>query len=219
MDNGDSDFGQGNHQRKITVEDFDARLHDEEEEELMTFRTGIVWLFIITLCISSLSDILVESIDGFATKMHISEVFTSVVVLPFFSNIAEQVSAVIFAYRNEMDLCVGVTVGSAAQIALMVLPGCVLVGWMIDRSMSLYVHGYETCCLLIGTLLASAVLLGGTTNWVTGFFFIVVYLMMAAGFWFHELEELEVDAEAFWHSQNGTSPKAVYAFDRQDASL
>lgn len=201
------------------MEDFDARIYDEEEEELMTFRTGIVWLFIITLCISSLSDILVESIDGFASKMHISEVFTSAVVLPFFSNIAEQVSAVIFAYRNEMDLCVGVTVGSAAQIALMVLPGCVLVGWIIDRSMSMYVHGYETCCLLIGTLLASAVLQGGSTNWVTGFFFIVVYLMMAVGFWFHELEELDVDAEEFWHSHNGTSAQAVYAFDKEDASL
>jgi len=218
-DNGDNEPSQDSHQQKITIEDFDARLHDEEEEELMTFRIGIVWLFIITLCISSLSDILVESIDGFASKMHISEVFTSVVVLPFFSNIAEQVSAVIFAYRNEMDLCVGVTVGSAAQIALMVLPGCVLVGWIIDRSMSMYVHGYETCCLLIGTLMASAVLLGGSTNWVTGFFFIVVYLMMAAGFWFHELEELDVDAEQFWHSHNGTSAEAVYAFDKQDASL
>mmetsp|Transcript_37659 Transcript_37659/g.76637 ORF Transcript_37659/g.76637 Transcript_37659/m.76637 type:complete len:676 (+) Transcript_37659:82-2109(+) len=189
---------------------------DDDEEDLMTFRAGIVWLFVITLCISSLSDILVESIDGFAEKMHISEVFTSVIILPFFSNIAEQVSAVIFAYRNEMDLCVGVTVGSAAQIALMVLPGCVLVGWIIDRSMSMYVHGYETCCLLIGTLLASAVLLGGTTNWVTGFFFVVVYLMMACGFWFHELEELDVDAEKFWHSHNGTKAVATAAYDTEE---
>ena len=63
--------------------------------------------------------------------------------------------------------------------------------------------------------LASAVLLGGTTNWVTGFFFIVVYLMMAAGFWFHELEELDVDAEEFWHSHNGTSAQAVYALTRK----
>ena len=217
--NGESEPNRDSRQPKIAMEDFNARIYDEEEEELMTFRTGIVWLFIITLCISSLSDILVESIDGFASKMHISEVFTSAVVLPFFSNIAEQVSAVIFAYRNEMDLCVGVTVGSAAQIALMVLPGCVLVGWIIDRSMSMYVHGYETCCLLIGTLLASAVLQGGSTNWVTGFFFIVVYLMMAVGFWFHELEELDVDAEEFWHSHNGTSAQAVYAFDKEDASL
>lgn len=48
------------------------------------------------------------------------------------------VSAVIFAYRNEMDLCIGITVGSAVQIALFVLPGSVLIGWAMDRSMSLF---------------------------------------------------------------------------------
>jgi len=28
-----------------------------------------------------------------------------------------------------------------------------------------------------------------------------------------------VDAEEFWHSHNGTSAQAVYAFDKEDASL
>ena len=85
-----------------------------------------------------MSDILVDTIDGFAYRMHISEVFTSMVIVPFFSNVAEQVSAVLFAYRNEMDLCVGVTVGSAIQVATFVLPGCVIIGIFVDRSMTLF---------------------------------------------------------------------------------
>lgn len=104
----------------------------------MSFRAGLFWLLIITLSISAMSDILVDTIDGFAFRMHISEVFTSLVILPYFSNIAEQVSALIFAYRNEMDLCVGISVGSAVQIACCVLPGSVLIGWAMDRSMSLF---------------------------------------------------------------------------------
>lgn len=56
--------------------------------------------------------------------------------LYFFVHLAA--SAVIFAYRNEMDLCIGITVGSAVQIALFVLPGSVLIGWAMDRSMSLF---------------------------------------------------------------------------------
>merc|ERR1739848_703031 len=103
---------------------------------------GIVWLFIITLCISSMSDILVHTIEGFAHQARMSEVFTSLVILPYFSNVAKQASAVIFAYRNEMDLCIGVTVGSAVQIALFVLPGSVLISWVMDRSMTLFFHGY-----------------------------------------------------------------------------
>lgn len=169
---------------------------------LMSFRVGIVWLFIITLCISAMSDILVDTIDGFASRCHLSEVFTSMVILPFFSNIAEQVSAVIFAYRNEMDLVVGVTVGSAIQIALFVLPGCVLIGWVVDRSMTLFFHGYETCCLVLGVIVVAAILQGGTTNWLVGMSLIGIYTMLAAGFWFHEIEDLSTDAELIM--QNST---------------
>lgn len=167
----------------------------------MSFRVGIVWLFIITLCISAMSDILVDTIDGFAQRLHISEVFTSMVIVPFFSNVAEQVSAVLFAYRNEMDLCVGVTVGSAIQVATFVLPGCVLIGMMVDRSMTLYFHAYETVCLFLAVIVVAAVLQGGTTNWLVGATLIGIYIMLATGFWFHELEALSVDAELIFHNQ------------------
>lgn len=177
---------------------------NSKPEAQMSFRTGIVWLFVITLCISAMSDILVDTIDGFASKLEISEVFTSMVIVPFFSNVAEQVSAVLFAYRNEMDLCVGVTVGSAIQVALFVLPGCVLVGWMVDRSMTLFFGGYETCCLFFGVVTIAAVLQGGTTNWLVGMFCIGVYMMLATGFWFHNNEDLSTDEEIAIQNMNGT---------------
>jgi Ca2+/H+ antiporter len=141
---------------------------DEHRIPLISMRVGCVWLFVITLCISAMSDVLVDTIDGFARRMDLSEVFTSMVIIPFFSNVAEQVSAFIFAYRNEMDLVVGVTVGSAVQIATFVLPGSVLAGMMMDRSMTLYFHGYETACLFFGVVAVGAVLQGGTTNWMVG---------------------------------------------------
>lgn len=171
---------------------------------LMSFRVGIVWLFIITLCISAMSDILVDTIDGFASRLNLSEVFTSMVIVPFFSNVAEQVSAILFAYRNEMDLCVGVTVGSAIQIACFVMPGCVLIGMVVDRSMTLFMGGYETCCLLFGVVVVAAVLQGGTTNWLVGMSLIGIYTMLAAGFWFHEIEDLSTDAELIFQNQTGS---------------
>jgi len=159
-------------------------------DEIMSMRMGLVWLGFVTAAISILSDIIVETIDGFAAHSRMSEVFTSVIIIPYFSNIAEQVSAVIFAYKNKMDLCIGVTVGSAIQIGQFVMPGCVLVGWVMDKNMTLYFRGYETICLLLGVLCVAAVLQGGTTNWLVGVFFVGVYTMIAAGFAFHEIEDL-----------------------------
>jgi Ca2+:H+ antiporter len=102
-----------------------------------------------------------------------------------------------------MDLCVGVTVGSAIQVALFVLPGCVLIGMFVDRSMTLYFRGYETCCLLLAVITVAAVLQGGTTNWLVGFTLIGIYVMMAAGFYFHELENLSTDAEIAIQNSTG----------------
>ena len=166
-------------------------------ESLLSMRIGVTWLFIITLCVSAITDILVDTIDGFAHRMGVSEVFTSMVIIPFFSNVAEQVSAFIFAYRNEMDLCVGVTVGSAIQIATFVLPGSVLIGMFMDRSMTLFFRSYETVSLFFGVVMVGAVLQGGTTNWLVGAMLVGTYIIFASGIYFHEREDLTVDAEQF----------------------
>lgn len=182
-----------------------ARSAHEKQGPLISMRVGIFWLFVVTLAISAITDILVDTIDGFALRMQLSEVFTSMIIVPFFSNVAEQVSAFLFAYRNEMDLCVGVSIGSAIQIATFVLPGSVLIGMCMDRSMTLYVHSYETACLFLCTVIVAAILQGGTTNWLVGAMLVGIYAMFAAGIWFHEIENLSVDAEDFVDLSNNNT--------------
>jgi len=149
----------------------------------LSFKVSVIWLLMITLCIGAISDVLVDSLQGFAKRMDISEIFTSMIVVPFFSNVAEQVSAFLFAYRNEMDLVVGVTVGSAIQIATLVLPGSVLLGLFMGKSMTLCFQAYETVALLFSVVVVSAVLHGGTTNWLVGVLLVGMYLLFAGGVW------------------------------------
>ena len=111
---------------------------------------------------------LIDPIDGFTQRMQLSQVFASMVIIPFCSNVAEQVSAILFACRIKMDLCVGVTVGSAIQISTFVLPGTVLMVECMDRSMTLYFHSYETVCWFFCTVVVAAALQNGTTNWLVG---------------------------------------------------
>ena len=93
-----------------------------------------------------------------------------------------------FAYRNKMDICLGIAVGSSIQIALCVLPACVLLGWITDREFSLYFEGYETACLVMTVMTVSFFLVGGTSNWLIGALFIGLYMIIAWGFWIHEKE-------------------------------
>ena len=51
--------------------------------------------------------------------------------------IAEHVTAVIVAYKNQMNLAISVAFGSSMQIALFITPFLVILGWIIDQPMNL----------------------------------------------------------------------------------
>ena len=55
------------------------------------------------------------------------------ILLPIVGNAAEHATAVTVAIKDKMDLSIGVAVGSSMQIALLVLPGIVVVGWMAGK--------------------------------------------------------------------------------------
>jgi hypothetical protein len=52
-------------------------------------------------------------------------------------NAAEHATAVTVACKDKMDLAIGVAVGSSMQIALLVLPLVIVIGWGMGRSPSL----------------------------------------------------------------------------------
>lgn len=66
-------------------------------------------------------------------------------VFPFLYRLmeAEHVTAVVVAYKNKMDLALGVAVGSSMQIALFVTPFLVILGWIIGQPMNLSIFSHN----------------------------------------------------------------------------
>ena len=63
--------------------------------------------------------------------------FLSIVLLPLAGNAVEHITAVMVAMKNKMDLALGIAIGSSIQIALFVLPTCVLFSWTIGNKFTL----------------------------------------------------------------------------------
>src|SRR2546423_15323964 len=61
-------------------------------------------------------------------------------------------TAVTVAIKDKMDLAIGVAVGSSMQIALLVTPLMVLLGWIIGADMTLFFNTFETAILFITVL-------------------------------------------------------------------
>lgn len=73
----------------------------------------------------------VDSIDGLTANGGISDYFVGLILLPIVGNAAEHATAVTVACKDKMDLAIGVAVGSSMQIALLVLPLIVVLGWIM----------------------------------------------------------------------------------------
>jgi len=171
-------------------EDDDDDDDDEEDEPVLGFWGSIFWLGIMTIFISILSDYLVDTIEGASASWDFSVAFISVILLPIVGNAAEHASAVMFAMKNKMDISLGVAIGSSTQIALLVIPFCVIVGWFMDKPMDLNLQVFETATLFITVVTVAFVCQDGKSNWLKGLTLILAYILLSASFFFHKDPDL-----------------------------
>jgi len=54
-----------------------------------------------------------------------------------------------FCMCVQMDLSIGVAIGSSTQIALFLIPFVTLLGWAIDQPMSLNFSSFETIAFMV----------------------------------------------------------------------
>lgn len=67
-----------------------------------------------------------------------------------------------------MDLAMGVAIGSSMQIALLVTPFLVILGWIIGQDMTLHFETFETVVFFLSVLVVTYVVQDGKSNWLEG---------------------------------------------------
>ncbi|KAG7883492.1 hypothetical protein KL938_002729 [Ogataea parapolymorpha] len=147
--------------------------------------SSVAVLLVTTVLVSFSADSLVSSIDEIVESSGLSKTFIGLIVIPIVGNAAEHVTAVVVAYKNKMDLAVGVAVGSSIQISLFVTPFLVLIGWIFDVPMSLYFSTYETAVMFVAVLITNYLILDGESNWLEGVMLVSTYLIIAISFFFY----------------------------------
>lgn len=75
--------------------------------------------------------------------------FISIILLPIVGNAAEHAGAVIFAFKNKLDITLGVALGSATQIALFVVSHADLIHHTGTLNTDTCVCVHKTYCILI----------------------------------------------------------------------
>jgi Ca2+:H+ antiporter len=86
--------------------------------------------------------------------------------------------------KNQMDLAVGIAIGSALQVALFVAPVLVLASYLRAEPMDLRFSTLEVVAVILSVMLARMVSEDGESNWLEGLMLLMVYLILALAFFF-----------------------------------
>lgn len=178
----------------------------QEEKHNLSKTSAIVTLLCITGLVALCAEFLVGSLDYLISTSGVSQAFIGLIILPIVGNAAEHVTAVTVAAKNKMDLAIGIALGSSIQIAIFVTPLMVILGWIINREMSLYFSLFETVALFATALIVSFLLIDGRSNYLEGSLLIAAYIIIAVSAFFYPSCDLSAVSGAQQNAAGCPSP-------------
>ncbi|RPB03949.1 Calcium/proton exchanger [Choiromyces venosus 120613-1] len=165
-----------------SVEGGESTPEEEQQEALLSGVESAIVLVVVTVMVAICAEYLVGSIDDMVASSGISKTFIGFILIPIVGNAAEHVTAVVVAMKNKMDLAIGVAVGSSMQIALLVTPFLVILGWIIGQPMSLYFQTFETVVFFVSVLITNYLIQDGKSNYLEGAMLLGIYTIIAISF-------------------------------------
>ena len=83
-----------------------------------------------------------------------------------------------------MDLAIGITVGASTQVALLVVPVLVFLGYLMGQDMELLFSQFELVSIILAVLVTRTLIGDGISNWLEGLMLVAVYFMLGVGFFY-----------------------------------
>ncbi|RPB06136.1 calcium/proton exchanger [Choiromyces venosus 120613-1] len=167
----------------------DHQVEEEKEEPDLTLWAAIILLAASTALVAICAECLVDSIDDLVTTAGLNRVFVGLILLPIVGNAAEHATAVTVAVKDKMDLSIGVAIGSSMQIALLVIPFTVVLGWIIgEDKMTLYFDGFQVMILFVSVLLVNYLIQDGKSNYLEGNLLVALYVIIGLASFFYPEE-------------------------------
>ncbi len=145
---------------------------------------SITALAVATAFVAWLSEFLVGSIEAARHTLGLTETFVGVVVIAFVGNAAEHSTAVWSAWKNKMDLSLGIATGSSLQMALFVTPVLVLASYAFGTPMNLEFSLPEIASIIFSIWIVGKISGDGESNWFEGVQLLSVYVIIALLFFF-----------------------------------
>src|SRR5450432_2949714 len=104
-----------------------------------------------------------NSIEGLTRDDGVPRDFIGLILLPILSN---DITAIQFGIRDDMDFAIQAALGKSLQVTLVVTPVLVLLGWAMQiDDMNLYFDGFQVVAVFVSVSLVHIGIEAGKSNW------------------------------------------------------
>jgi Ca2+:H+ antiporter len=159
----------------------------EADPDTAGWTTGAALLILIvaTLGIALVSDTLVGALSRLIGHFGWPPLFVGAIVLALAGNVGEYVAAIRAALSDKVLLATQISLGSATQLMLFVIPAIVIVSSWTSHAMNLVFTLFELVAAVSAIFIVNSIIEDGETNWLEGALLLTVYAVMGVAFFFH----------------------------------
>ncbi|MCM0647767.1 calcium/proton exchanger [Clostridium swellfunianum] len=161
---------------------------ENKEEIEITKSKNIKVLFmglvLETVLLYILSEKLIYNIRDIVNTYKISQEFLGIILIPILGNIGENVSAIISALNNKVNLSLEIAIGSSIQMSLFVTPILIIFAFFTAVPMTFVFTTFQIIIALIAVGMSFFVFQDGKTYWLEGAILISIYVMITIGYYY-----------------------------------
>jgi Ca2+:H+ antiporter len=153
-------------------------------EEPWSIRRALLLLLVASSLMGVVAEGLVHAVDAAGKAWGLNEVFLGFIVIAIVGNAAEHSTAVMLAWRGQMDTALNISMQSSVQIALFVTPLLVFLSYPLGHPLDLLFTPFELLAVVLGVAIFSFLVMDGETNWYEGVQLLAVYAIIAVALFF-----------------------------------
>ncbi len=141
-------------------------------------------LLAATVVVAMIAQFLVSAVEETGHALGMSDIFVGVILVAIVGNAAENSSAVLMAMKNRMDLSINIALGSSTQLALLIAPLLVFIGFFLGKPMNLMFTEAEVVAVIVAVVGLKFVATDGESNWLEGLMLLAIYAILGAAFFY-----------------------------------
>lgn len=143
-----------------------------------------ITLIFISVLLYFISDKLIYNIRDITKHYSISQEFIGIILIPLLGNIGENVSTIMCAMQNKVDMSLETAIGSSIQISLFVTPVLVIFSCFMGLNMTLLFPVFHIIMCGIAVGMSFLVFQDGKTYWLEGSILITSYIIITLAYYY-----------------------------------